>query len=94
MSLLGPLLFIYYINDLIELTSSDSIILVADDVVIYDGTQNLMFEGGGKLEHLLAPFDQIGCGELFSARGIPGRKKHRFCTGGSSYFSNFCRSTC
>ena len=40
-SSLGPLLFIYYINDLIELTTRDSMILFADDVVIYDGKQNL-----------------------------------------------------
>ena len=35
-SSLGPLLFIYYINDLIDLKSSDNIISFADDVVIYD----------------------------------------------------------
>ena len=40
-SSLGPLLFIYYINDLIELTSADNIILFADDVVIHDGRTNL-----------------------------------------------------
>ena len=37
-SSLGPLLFIYYINDLIDLTSSGNIILFADDVVIYDSS--------------------------------------------------------
>ena len=39
-SCLGPLLFIYYINDLIEPTSKDNMILFADDVVIYEGKEN------------------------------------------------------
>ena len=38
---LGPLLFIYYINALIELTFGDNIILFADDVVIHDGRTDL-----------------------------------------------------
>ena len=39
-SSLGPLLFIYYINDLIELTARNNVILFADDVVIFEGRQN------------------------------------------------------
>ena len=39
-SCLGPLLFIYYINVLIEPTSKDNMILFADDVVIYEGKEN------------------------------------------------------
>ena len=39
-SSLEPLLFIYSINRLIELTNSDSIIIFADEVVIYYGMQN------------------------------------------------------
>ena len=39
-SSLGLLLFIYYINDIIDLTSRENVLLFADDVVIFEGKQN------------------------------------------------------